>query len=120
MPFERTPLWMSTLATKNDEYEPQRGALRAAYFRFRQVAEAFVLGGAFLLHDLGMGLASFAGGADEVKADPLYQDSLRIASRRMGNKEPADLEPPVREAVESEALVEVLRARHAKQAERLI
>lgn len=30
-------------------------------------AEAFVLGGAFLIHDLGMGLASFPNGIEELK-----------------------------------------------------
>ncbi|MFD1047168.1 hypothetical protein ACFQ1S_17250, partial [Kibdelosporangium lantanae] len=33
-------------------------------------AEAFVLGGAFLLHDLGMGLAAFPGGQADIESDP--------------------------------------------------
>lgn len=34
-------------------------------------AEAFVLGGAFLLHDLGMTLAAYSGGLDELKNEQI-------------------------------------------------
>ena len=39
-------------------------------------AEAFVLGGAFLLHDIGMGLASFSHGLADIQADPLLRGSV--------------------------------------------
>src|SRR5260370_139802 len=37
-------------------------------------AEAFVLGGSFLLHDLGMGLAAYHSGSTDIEADPLFDD----------------------------------------------
>src|SRR5437868_4630926 len=42
-------------------------------------AEAFVLGGAFLLHDLGMGLVAYPNGAESIEADPLFNDLVALA-----------------------------------------
>ena len=39
-------------------------------------AEAFVLGGAFLIHDLGMGLAAYPNGIDALKTTPLWTDTF--------------------------------------------
>lgn len=38
--------------------------------------EAFVLGGAFLLHDLGLALASLPDGVGELKQDLAWQDAV--------------------------------------------
>ena len=46
-------------------------------------AEAFVLGGAFLLHDVGMGLASYRGGTAAIEADPHFADLLASATARL-------------------------------------
>src|SRR5689334_3651417 len=46
-------------------------------------AEAFVLGGAFLLHDLGMGLASYSLGVADLEADPQFDDVLASTSARL-------------------------------------
>jgi hypothetical protein len=74
-------------------------------------AEAFVLGGAFLLHDLGMGLAAFPAGLDSVKQDVLFGDVKISLMKTSGMKGPD---------AEDAAVVQVLRLRHAKQAERLV
>src|SRR2546423_15494663 len=42
-------------------------------------AAAFVLGGAFLMHDLGIGLASFARGVPDIHAGPHIVDLLASA-----------------------------------------
>jgi len=39
-------------------------------------AEAFVLGGAFLLHDLGMALAAYPKGIDELKKEQIWMDTF--------------------------------------------
>ncbi|WP_168223513.1 ATP-binding protein [Pseudarthrobacter sp. NIBRBAC000502772] len=78
-------------------------------------AEAFVLGGAFLLHDLGMGLASYKDGPESIENDPLFQDMVALNS-----KPPAGNEAQDPEHARLQATVAVLRWRHAAQAERLL
>lgn len=75
-------------------------------------AEAFVLGGAFLLHDLGMGLAAFPEGQDSIRRDPLFGD-IKAAMREA-------TEAVSEEDADAAALTHVLRLRHAAQAERLV
>ncbi|XVU29017.1 HD domain-containing protein [Actinoplanes sp. CA-054009] len=83
-------------------------------------AEAFVLGGAFLMHDLGMGLCAYPGGVDEVTADPSYAGLLAAATDRIQQLEPSgDLEVIV-ELARSEAITELLRRRHAERAQELL
>ncbi len=83
-------------------------------------AEAFVLGGAFLLHDLGMGLAAFPDGRSSIENDPLYGDFLEISKSRLSSKSGEISEAERKLAAENEATSTILRLRHAKQAERLI
>ncbi len=82
--------------------------------------EAFVLGGAFLLHDLGMALASYPGGTSELEEDPRWRDAAFLAFRRKHGRLPSltaplELSPDIR----LEATEQLLRLRHAHQAERL-
>src|SRR5271163_4355253 len=44
--------------------------------------EAFILGGAFLLHDLGMALASYPAGMAAIEKDPSWQDAVVQLYRR--------------------------------------
>lgn len=83
-------------------------------------AEAFVLGGAFLLHDLGMGLASYSAAGIDLKADPKYDDLLAGAKNRLRNSEAAAGSELLDRAAHEEVVVELLRLRHARQAERLV
>ncbi|MEU7977040.1 ATP-binding protein [Micromonospora sp. NPDC049081] len=83
-------------------------------------AEAFVLGGAFLMHDLGMGLCAYPGGADQVIADPAYAGLLAIATERLQNLEPAADQSTINVVAQKQALVELLRRRHAERAQQLL
>ncbi|MFF5085365.1 ATP-binding protein [Actinoplanes sp. NPDC000266] len=83
-------------------------------------AEAFVLGGAFLMHDLGMGLCAYPGGVDEVTANPSYAGLLASATDRIQQLEPSgDLEA-IAERARSEAITELLRRHHAERAQDLL
>jgi hypothetical protein len=83
-------------------------------------AEAFVLGGAFLLHDLGMGLAAFPGGAAELEADPLFCGVLAAAKKQLERADPTATDSSVETAAREKTIVELLRRRHAEQASRLL
>ena len=73
-------------------------------------AEAFVLGGAFLIHDLGMGLAAYPNGIDALKTTPLWTDTFSYLQKK--NNEP-------NHEIEKQTLEIVLRSLHAKHAEEL-
>src|SRR5208337_2104208 len=80
--------------------------------------EGFVLGGAFLLHDLGMALASYPVGMAELEKDPSWQDAATQLFRRKhgrspSGKEMASLDPEDRQG----ATEQFLRLNHAKHAE---
>lgn len=83
-------------------------------------AEAFVLGGAFLLHDLGMGLASYAGGLATIENDPQFEDLLASAVARLRRADPSAGEPALEHAAREQTVADLLRLRHAEQAERLV
>ena len=75
-------------------------------------AEVFVLGCAFLMHDVGMGLVAYPGGLEEIKQESSFADSL--VSIREAN--PALSE----ERAVQMALTQYLRRHHAKQASNLM
>ena len=83
--------------------------------------EAFVLGGAFLTHDLGNGLAVFPGGEREVLLSTEGRDAIGLLLRRRTGQAPtkSDLETPPPE-IKREALEATLRARHARQAPQIL
>ncbi len=80
-------------------------------------SEVYVLGGAFLLHDAGLALASYQDIREDVKQTTLWRDCAAIAFRR-------DVGRPIREEdysnlpadIEQEATEFFLRQRHAQQA----
>jgi hypothetical protein len=82
--------------------------------------EAFVLGGAFLIHDLGMGLAAYPEGIKALRGEPEWRDTLTSAwqSEKGRFPNPEELgEPPAE--VERSATEQMLRVLHAQRAERL-
>jgi hypothetical protein len=83
-------------------------------------AEAFVLGGAFLIHDLGNGLAAYPMGKEDLRRDPAWPDAVAVLlKRKLGrNPKPEEIQNPDKD-VEVEAIGQVLRNLHAKHAERL-
>lgn len=83
-------------------------------------AEAFVLGGAFLIHDLGNGLAAYPEGVAVLRSSIAYRDTVANILRRELGRTPSEREvnAPTKE-IETAATSEVLRQLHAKHAERL-
>ncbi len=82
--------------------------------------EGYVLGGAFLLHDLGMALASYGGGTEELEVNQSWQDAAVQLFRRAHGRSPStqemeSLAPEIRQ----EATERFLRVKHAEQAETL-
>jgi hypothetical protein len=74
-------------------------------------AEAFVLGGAFLIHDLGMGLAAYPEGIIELKRTVIWEDTISYLAKQKSECSA--------ESIEKEATGIVLRSLHAKHAEKL-
>nr|WP_156875641.1 ATP-binding protein [Ornithinimicrobium pekingense] len=82
--------------------------------------EAFVLGGAFLIHDLGMGLAAWPGGLAELQEEDGWQDILATCIYHCTGEPPQgdDLaDPPERALLMAKETA--LRERHASRASRL-
>jgi hypothetical protein len=83
-------------------------------------AEAFVLGGAFLLHDAGMSCASYPGGVVDLQKTVEWQDTVASLLREAGTESPTPsdvLDPP--SEVRAQAIPMILRILHAKHAEEL-
>lgn len=82
--------------------------------------EAFVLGGAFLLHDLGMSLAAYPDRAEQLRTDPSWLDTVSLRLRKRLGRRPSndELRSPPPDVVH-ETTGELLRILHAKRAERL-
>lgn len=82
--------------------------------------EAFVLGGTFLIHDLGMGLASFPNGIDELKNNAIWKDSIASILKRKLNRAITEEDYlKIDKDTERIATENVLRLLHAQHAERL-
>ncbi|HEX8198493.1 MAG TPA: ATP-binding protein [Pyrinomonadaceae bacterium] len=81
--------------------------------------EAFVLGGAILLHDLGMGLASYPRGIDELREEAAWADvvTAQFQSRYERFPTPEEIKEPPDEIkrVVIETLLRNLHATHAEQ-----
>lgn len=82
--------------------------------------EAFVLGGGFLIHDLGNGLAAYPEGIDTLRSNQLWNDTVTALLKKKLGRYPTteELQNPENE-IEREAIGVVLRNLHAKHAERL-
>lgn len=80
--------------------------------------EAFVFGGALLLHDSGHAVAAYQGGLVELKQTLEYRDAVAAILRKQGANPPldADIANPSQDVMEA-ALFVTLRRLHAKQAE---
>jgi hypothetical protein len=82
--------------------------------------EAFVLGGAILLHDAGMALAAYPGGLKALERTQRWQDTIAALLYQKLDRPPSAEEiRHVPENITAEATREVLRACHAEQASRL-
>lgn len=83
-------------------------------------AEGFVIGAAFLIHDLGLALAAYPEGIDEIEKTSLWADLVAaILKERLGRApRPTEIEKPGPDIIE-EAKPRLLRELHAQHAERL-
>jgi hypothetical protein len=83
--------------------------------------EGFVLGGAFLLHDLGMALPSVDGGIGALKADPRWADLVTYEYQTSFDREPSvdEISNP-EEEIYNRVLLSLLQQIHAANAERLV
>jgi signal transduction histidine kinase len=83
--------------------------------------EAFVFGGAVLLHDLALSTAAYLDGPDSVEQGEDFADRLRLALRaQLGREATVDelVDPPP--AVRNAAREAVLRSRHHRRASELV
>lgn len=82
--------------------------------------EAYVLGGAFLLHDLAMSIAAIPGGMNEIIKDPRWSDIVFAEYEVKYSRAPSEseLNNPEQE-IKKKALFEILRQIHAEKAEKL-
>ncbi len=82
--------------------------------------EAFVFGGAILLHDAGLAVASFQNGLEDLKKAAEWRDAAAGAYRNAGytNIRPSDLNNPPAELFK-DILFATLRSLHANRAEHL-
>lgn len=96
---------------------------------FVNPAEAFVLGGAFLVHDLGMGLSAYEGGIKNIISDPQFLDllakSFPVEHSSILQKLEKDISinstwNGVNSLEVKHVLAEYMRQNHAKQAETLM
>lgn len=83
-------------------------------------AEAFVLGGAFLIHDLGMALAAYPEGVHALRKAELWNDTVTALLKKKHGRQPTfeEIQDPPK-VVRDLAVRQVLRELHAKHAERL-
>ena len=82
--------------------------------------EAFVLGGAFLIHDLGMGLAAYPEGIKNLRENPLWTDTKALLLKRRLGRYPSREELSVEDSELNKKIKETtLRNLHARHAERL-
>lgn len=83
--------------------------------------EAFILGGAFLVHDLANGLAAYSGGESELTSLAGWRDAVAAAFKAKLKRAPKREELETPPAVVAEmARIEMLRKNHGRQAEQLL
>jgi hypothetical protein len=83
--------------------------------------EAFVLGGTFLTHDLGMSLASYQNGVDDLKKKSLWGDTVASEYKRVYSRPPTteELNKPD-ESIEKNVIGLLLRNLHAEHAQEIL
>lgn len=83
-------------------------------------AEVFVLGATFLIHDLGMGLAAFPGGLEDLMKEPLWTDTAARLFKEKYNKNITETDKySLDKEIEYKCDSAVLRQLHASKAEQL-
>ncbi len=79
--------------------------------------ETFVLGGAILLHDIGLTVLAYENGLEGIKGTTIYQDVLAALRRQNDIDNEIEKRPDVDiEKIQNQALFATLRKLHASQA----
>ncbi|WP_169045724.1 ATP-binding protein [Aeromonas salmonicida] len=82
--------------------------------------EGFILGGAFLLHDLAMSLAAYPQGVEYLESLPIWSDTLVQRCNKLGVSIPGSSKyKDLPEATREYVISTVLRKLHASSAEKL-
>ena len=82
--------------------------------------EAYILGGAFLLHDLGMSLSAYPEGITEIETQELWKSTAYYEAKKNGITELDSVKfSELPESIKSNVLSTVLRKLHAATAERI-
>lgn len=82
--------------------------------------EAFILGGSFLLHDLGMSLSAYSGGITEVEQLELWKSTALYEAKKNGTNELSSLKfSDLPASIKTNVLSTVLRKLHAATAEKI-
>jgi hypothetical protein len=82
--------------------------------------EAFVFGGAVLIHDLGLAVAAYPGGAQGLESESEWQDGLvAVLASRLGRRASESEVAGADEAARREATQRALVTLHARRAEQL-
>lgn len=82
--------------------------------------EAFVLGGAILVHDLGLALAAYAAGETELRKHDLWRDTAALLLARRLGRAPHESElTAIDPETAKQATEQALRTLHAEYAEKL-
>jgi hypothetical protein len=83
--------------------------------------EAFVLGGAFLVHDLGMGVAAYPHGFGELQQRPEFKDLVTVLlTARLGRRPSLQELKAPNKGIIDEAKFRFIRNLHAARAEELV
>jgi hypothetical protein len=82
--------------------------------------EPFVLGGSFLIHDLGLGLAAYPEGIDQLRKEPNWSDTIAsILKEEIGHIPNKDEIQNAGPEIILKTKEQILRQLHARYAERL-
>ena len=77
--------------------------------------EAFVLGGAFLIHDLGMGIAAYPEGIEQIKKEKMWRDIAASLFREKYNRTISNTDyDSLDNEIEKNTTETVLRQLHAQ------
>ena len=82
-------------------------------------AECFVLGGAFIIHDLGMGIAAYPEGIKGIQKESIWKDTVAQLSKESGVHYDFDRPESIDREIDKIATDKTLRILHAQKAQEL-
>lgn len=82
-------------------------------------AECFVLGGAFIIHDLGLGIAAYLEGVKGIQNESIWKDTVARLSKEKGINYDFDNPESIDREIDKIATEKTLRLLHAQKAQEL-